>query len=134
MTRNKYGKRWAQWNEKLSRYDLVIDLADIRTLSRRMYETGKVSRKVIKKWHARGRRVVYGNKKLRKFKWCDHRWMPYHSKQLGSSSLHWRCDRCRCSTSWLWLHEVLPSFLCEPFLQHTRVHPDYEVPHDSDHV
>jgi hypothetical protein len=123
MTRNKYGKRWARWNDKLRHVDLLIDLAEIRTLSRRMYETGKVSSKVRKKWRARERKNIYGNAKRHTFDHCEHKWMPYRSKFASDNphSCHWQCCKCRCSTSWIWLHETPTSFRCEPYLQYTKV-------------
>jgi hypothetical protein len=126
VTKNRYGKHWARWNEKLSVHATLIDLADIRTISRRMYETGKISRKVHKKWLARGRKNIYGNSNLRTFKPCDHRWMPYSSDRLGSSMLHWRCDRCRCSTTRIYYDEAPISFRQAPYVQHMRFREEDE--------
>jgi hypothetical protein len=120
VTKNRYGKRWARWNEKLERYDIRIDLADIRTLSRRMYETGKVSRKVLKKWDARGRKNIYGNKNRYSFDGHDCHWMPYKPKSKWSVGVHWKCSRCQCSTAWIYFEDAPESFRQDPFLQHIR--------------
>jgi len=46
------------WNKKLENFDMLIDLAEINTLSQKMYNTGKISKKVIKKWRVRAEKVM----------------------------------------------------------------------------
>jgi hypothetical protein len=101
-----------------------IDLAEIKKLSWRMYHTGKVSKKIIKKWRARGRKNIYGNKKFYKFKRHNCRWMPdtIFNRPMNKwrEKPGWVCLKCRCWTSWLWRDELPESFNCEPYLSRTR--------------
>lgn len=107
-------KKCAHWNLKLKKYDLTIDLADIKHISRKMYETGKISRKVLKKWRKRDYTRA-------KNSWCGKKggsrkkclWLPasvfrkYHTKHFIKFT--WHCLYCRSETEKVYDDEVSES-------------------------
>lgn len=98
------------WNENLERYDVLIDCADIKTLSRKMYETGKVSKKVLKKWRQRDKKDTSYKRGC-----CSQHWLPeaVFSGRKSSKHFYWRCRKCHCTTNFIFDHEATPSQLKE---------------------
>ena len=100
----------ASWNEKLSKYDLTIELASLKHLSKKMYATGKVSPKVLKKWWAR-------DYTRRKTAWCkNHRcdWLPAsaitkYKLTFVQKTNWWYCRKCGSMTSGIYDTEVSES-------------------------
>jgi len=136
MKKTKYQKKrqWTVWNDKLDRYDMIIDLANIKTLSQKALRTGKLSRKVIKKWKSRGRKALKSCSCSRKHKACL--WLPSTvtnavSIDKWSEKKHfwWRCLRCRCITAWVWEHELSESML-NAYKEHTKVYDPSDAPED----
>lgn len=121
-------QHWAVWNEKLDEYTIYIDLADIRHLSRKMYETGKISKKVLKKWCKRD----YSRKHKA---WCGHKgsirqkcsWLPasvfhkYNHKNYNFEIFHWHCRYCGSETQWVYDDEISQE-LAEAYTLHTKSH------------
>ena len=103
------GKRWAKWNEKLSRYDILIDLADIGHLSQRAYATGYLSPKTIKKWKSKSRRR-FNSDYCKDPKKCL--WLPatvtkdVGLNKYGTPKFWWRCLKCGCVTNFVWDNEI----------------------------
>ena len=89
------------WNKKLENFDMLIDLAEIKTLSQKMYNTGKISKKIIKKWRVRSEKVLRFCKKPYK---CNMVLRP--RTDIKYFKLNWICTKCRCSTQWLFEDEV----------------------------
>ena len=118
-------KRWARWNSKLDRYDITIDLAELRTISQRALQTGYVSRKVLKKWRKRGGRVIAKGCCSRHKKECV--WLPAtvmkdpYFKLDGRRTFWWACKNCRSVTEWVWEHELSEPML-NAYREHTRKH------------
>jgi len=121
--------KWARWNNKLEIYDITIDLADIKHLSRKMYETGKISRKVLKKWRNRD----YSRKKD---SWCGKKggsrckcfWLPAgvfrrwtDNKAWDYTSTHWHCLYCRSETGKVYDDEISQA-LANAYEPHTLSH------------
>ena len=99
-------QRWATWNVKLDKYDIIIDLANIRRISKRMYETGKVSDKVLKKWMKRDYNIhdhgCYHYKRR-----CI--WIPsvaFRKKYTSGNMFQWACKRCHSVTAWVYDDEL----------------------------
>ena len=119
MSKKKKTYHWVYCPPKLSRHDITIDLADIKHFSIRMKQTGKLSRKVLKKWRARD----YANTRINRCK-NNCQWLP----ELKLHKWHdfrfmWRCNKCRCSTAWVWEHELSEPLLAA-YKEHTRVYDD----------
>lgn len=95
--------KWARWNNKLDKYSLYIDLANIRTLSTRALATGYISPKVINKWRRRSRLESGMGSCYKKHEKCA--WLPmsifkYKYDNLGMSTKFWWCCRkCRTITT-----------------------------------
>lgn len=98
-------------NGKLERYDLLIDLADIKTISIRMKVTGKISKKILKKWKKRDLLNTQHS--------CTHRneigqWLPASVFSKDSDSFMremfwWQCRRCRSICNFIWDFEATES-------------------------
>jgi len=121
-------KRLPKWvyahrNVKLRKYDILIDLAEIHTISRKMYETGKISKKIIKKWRVRDLKNTYHNSN------CEHKWLPeavFGNKKerqyFNPSKSGWRCVKCHCWCSDLHDDEFKNSgFYCEPYISRQKI-------------
>ncbi len=113
---------YAHLHPKLERYDILIDLANIHTCSRKMYETGKISKKVLKKWRVRDRKNTAYNHR------CKHKWFPEtvfsceRFKHIDTKS-GWRCIKCRCWCSDLHDDEFKNSgFYCEPYISRQKAY------------
>lgn len=113
--------------EKIERYDFTIDLAEIKHLSRKMYETGKISRKTLKKWFKRD--YTNTSKGYCGCKGSPHTkcvWLPngvfnrYNRKHL-CMSFNWTCIKCKSSTSWLY-EEELSEPLQHGYPEHVHTH------------
>jgi len=98
------------WNIKLDDYALTIDLADIKHISRKMYETGKISKKVLRKWRKRDY-TISGKVLCRRSK-NECKWLPstvfrklYKRNQLNDR-FYWECRVCHCVTTWVYDDEV----------------------------
>ena len=118
--------KWARRNEKLSQYDITIDLANIRTLSEKAYRTGLVSRRVLKKWRKRGDREVYRGSCIRQKKSCV--WIPASilkdiNKWSTEKAFWWICRKCGSVTNWVWEHELSEPML-NAYREHTRKYSD----------
>ena len=96
---------WQKIPPKLDLYDMTIDLGEILHASIKMKTTGKISRRVLKKWRKRDLGRGHDN--------CH--WIPSTDKETGK--FHWKCYKCRCTTAWVWDTE-----LSEPL---KNAYPDY---------
>lgn len=113
-------KKWARWNEKLSKHDITIDLANIRTISEKAYRTGFISKRVLKKWRKRGNQSLQRSSCMRNKKQC--RWVPASTLKdtdtwSTKKTFWWACLKCGSVTEWVWEHE-----LSEPMLNAYRDH------------
>lgn len=120
MKKPKYNQKWFHWHHKLAIAEMLIDCAGIKHLSKKMFNTGKISNKVRKKWKAREQKSLYGKKYGKLFTKCEHRWFP--QSVLGKpkhliAGLYWSCCKCRSSTNIIWPDECLKSFMTEPYIQ-----------------
>lgn len=105
-------------NPKLNNIELLIDLADIKRISRKIHETGKISYKVLKKWKAR-EKVKYPSIPGCMRKGIKHKWFPSIIFD-GKTTWHdfsdgWRCIKCNCWTNYINLEELPESFNQPPY-------------------
>ena len=108
-THNQKKRHWQIWNNKLDKHDLTIDLADIKHISKKMFATGYISRKVLKKWNARD----YTRKSdMFMDSSHEHKWLPYivfnkrHAGLFQTQHFWWYCRKCRCTTTGIYDTEV----------------------------
>jgi hypothetical protein len=105
--------------QRLEKYDLLIDLASIHHVSRKMYETGKIKQKTIKKWEAREKKYTgYSRSKN-----CKHTWLPSMVfKGINAKFFNdgWCCLHCQCYTNRIDVDEAPVSFRCQPYLSRMR--------------
>lgn len=90
---------------RIDKHDLLIDLAQVKHLSKKMKETGQISRKVLKKWKNRAKKILYPT--------CKHTggWLPYtvipnHSKHFTQRTFWWWCRQCRSISTAVWEDEI----------------------------
>ena len=111
-------KRQSIWPipPKLEIYDLTLELGNIKHVSIKMKQTGKVSARVLKKW--RKRDVTREDRS-----WCykECKYLPYIDAQ---GKFWWRCRKCRCVTDWAWDSEVSDS-LAKAYPNNIKRHEDY---------
>ena len=125
MPKYKHRKYWAKWNNKLERFDITIDLADIGHISKRAYATGYLSPKVIKKWRKRGKKSMEKGSCQSTCQWLPAR--IFKSSYLTEKSFWWRCRKCHCITKWIWEDEISEPLL-NAYREHTRNKETYERP------
>jgi hypothetical protein len=112
-------QKWvlAHRHPKLEKYDILIDLADIHHCSRKMYETGKISNKVLKKWKVRSRKNTSYHRN------CPHVWLPqtvFWTTKWSTLNNGWKCLKCRCWRSGLDKEDLPESFRQEPYLSRCK--------------
>ena len=108
--------RWAHCSLKLYKYSILIDMANIKHVSLKANQTGKIKRRTLKKWKARAK-CSLGEFKHK----CS--WVPSTvllgenplDKYTGQLRFWWVCRKCRSVTQWVWEHE-----LSEPMLSAYR--------------
>lgn len=86
---------------KLRYLDLLIELSEVTHLSQKMKNTGKISRKVKKKWQSRCDNKNYIHK-------CVHKWLPgtVFKKYSKYVNFPWFCPRCQYSCDWVYTFEI----------------------------
>ena len=100
---------WHNVPVKLQDLDMLIDCSEILHASIKMKTTGKVSRKVLKKWHKRD----LG---------CGHdtcHWIP----STENGKFYWKCYKCRATTNWCWDFE-LSEPLKKAYPEHIRTYDE----------
>lgn len=108
-------------HKDLACYDLLIDLADIGQLSIKMKTTGKVSRKVLKKWQSRDRKNITTS--------CKHHdrvgdWLPatVFGGRHSLGGFWWQCRRCGNVNDIIW-HTEATEIQQRAYPEHIRPHP-----------
>lgn len=111
---------------KLEDFDLLISMAGIKHTSIKMKSTGKVSKKVEKKWKKRIRKSRFENMCCFPNKKC--KWLPArvfnNRHRLGSmwfSLFIWECRCCHSTTSNIYEDEISES-LQKAYSKHVLTH------------
>ena len=116
-------------NNKLYEYEMLISLANIRRLSIKMRNTGKISKKVEKKWEKRMNKSKFerfcksiDNKKC---KWLPARvFSNKHRLRLDSewfTLFIWECRVCHCNTTSVYDEEISEP-LQKAYSEHVLTH------------
>lgn len=125
---------WQKIPVKLEWNDMDIDIGEIKHASIKMKTTGKISRKVLRKWRKRD----YAQCRKGSCRFHGHKclWVPAsvfataRSKEMDKlfsrqPKFHWACVHCHCVCDWVWQHELTKPML-NAFKQYTRNMDDYD--------
>lgn len=127
-------KLWKHFPERLRRYDMTIDLANIGHLSIKAKTTGKIKRRTLRKWRNRD----YANtRKGSSCRFGGHKcnWVPatiFNKESIYKrfpsarpTRFEWQCTKCHCTTAWVYEHELTEPML-NAYKEHTKNYDDYD--------